>query len=105
MYIVPFFFVLRPELILQGPLVNSIIPFVTCVIGIFLLAGGFEGYLTGFGQSLGWPLRIPLIAAGFMLIKPGWKTDVAAAILAASVIAYLMIRKKSKWPREAKIAG
>jgi len=105
MYIVPFFFVLRPELILQGPLVNSIIPFVTCVIGIFLLAGGFEGYLTGFGQSLGWPLRIPLIAAGFMLIKPGWKTDVAAAILAASVIAYLLIRKKNQRTREAKIAG
>ena len=103
MYIVPFFFVLRPELVLQGPLLDCVIPFLTCVIGIFLLAGGFEGYLTGFGQSLKWPLRIPLIAAGFMLIKPGWKTDIVAGILAAVVIVYLLIRKKTEMPKKAEI--
>jgi TRAP-type uncharacterized transport system fused permease subunit len=75
MYVVPFFFVLNPALILRGEPLEIVIVVITAVIGIQLIASAIEGYLLGFG-SLARGLRgiggRALIAmGGLMLALPG----------------------------------
>tara|TARA_R110002073_G_scaffold7568_1_gene43005 strand:- start:2488 stop:4455 length:1968 start_codon:yes stop_codon:yes gene_type:complete len=48
-YLIPFFFVLAPALVLQGD-ENFLLPLVEVVIGTWLIAGAAQGYLTGFGR-------------------------------------------------------
>ena len=49
-YMIPFFFVLEPALILQASIWKTIMPVLTCIIGIVLIAGSLEGYLMGYGE-------------------------------------------------------
>ena len=48
-YFSPFFFVLNPALILVGTWIEILMATVTVVVGVFLVAGGLQGYLPGLG--------------------------------------------------------
>ena len=76
-YFIPFFFVLNPALVLQGPS-----PYLTAlglmliVIGTLFICGGIQGYQAGIGDLrraglMEWPLRVLLIAGGIVLATPG----------------------------------
>ncbi len=75
MYVVPFFFVLNPALILRGEPLEIVIVVVTAVVGIQLIASAIEGYLIGPGRLAGGIRGLagrPLIAVGgLMLALPG----------------------------------
>jgi TRAP transporter 4TM/12TM fusion protein len=77
-YFVPFFFVLNPALVLQGP--SPYLPALglslLVVVGTLFICGGIQGYQAGIGDLrragfLEWPLRVALVAGGFILATPG----------------------------------
>jgi len=75
MYIVPFFFVLNPALIMRGEAWEIATVVATAIVGIMLLAAALEGYLTGFGSLRGSVAgmvgRLLLAAGGITLALPG----------------------------------
>jgi TRAP-type uncharacterized transport system fused permease subunit len=98
MYFVPFFFVLNPALILQGPAWEVVVVTGTAVIGIACIGAALQGYLLGMGRIestvLGWATRAVLMAAGLFFAVPGGTrvglghlelTLIALALLAVSL--------------------
>jgi TRAP transporter 4TM/12TM fusion protein len=75
MYFVPFFFVLNPALILQGPAWEIVVVTSTAVIGIVCIGAALQGYLLGIGRiestTMGWLTRLVLMAAGLFFAVPG----------------------------------
>jgi len=77
-YFLPFFFVLNPALVLQGPNPYLVAVGLTVLIavGTIFICGGIQGYQSGVGDLrstglLEWPLRILLVVGGFILATPG----------------------------------
>jgi TRAP transporter 4TM/12TM fusion protein len=80
-FILPFFFVLDPSLILQGDWGKVLHSIFTAFLAMFVMGSGFEGYMLGVGEL--WPRKISgyfyragLILAGALLMFPGSTTDV-----------------------------
>jgi TRAP transporter 4TM/12TM fusion protein len=89
----PFFFLFNPALILQGSGLDTIRFFFQCVVGIWILASGLEGYLLKVGMLSPWS-RIMLVASGFLIAFPPWETTAIGVPLTVLVIAaYLVIKK------------
>ena len=65
-YFIPFFFVLNPAFVLQGPWTESLYLTLTAAIGIVFICGGLQGYQlvrrrpARAAARLEWPLRILL---------------------------------------------
>jgi len=97
-YFVPFFFVMEPALILQGPILETLYLFVLCLLGIFLIGSGVEGYLLKMGR-LDWWARPLLIVGGFLIAFPRWNTTFIGAVLALLAITILIILKRRKEER------
>ncbi|MGH6620561.1 MAG: TRAP transporter permease, partial [Alphaproteobacteria bacterium] len=74
-YFIPFFFVLNPALILHGTLYSIVVVFVTAVLGVVLVAGALQGYVTGIGTLgdgvVGWIFRALVAGGGMLLAMPG----------------------------------
>ena len=74
-YVVPFFFVLNPALILKGPWTEVAAVIATAFLGVWLIAGALQGYLAGFGRfdatMAGTAARILALAGGAALAVPG----------------------------------
>jgi TRAP transporter 4TM/12TM fusion protein len=94
LYFIPFFYVFNPALILEGPITETILLFVFCLLGIGILASGLEGYMLKVGRLRLWS-RPPLVVAGFLIALPGLMTTVIGAALTALIIAVILIRKKT----------
>ena len=94
LYFIPWFFVFNPALILEGPWFETVYLFALCVLGIWILASGLEGYLLRVGRLETWS-RLLLVIGGFMIALPGWETSIGGAALAVLVIAIALIRKKT----------
>jgi TRAP-type uncharacterized transport system fused permease subunit len=75
MYVVPFFFVLNPALILRGSGTEIMIVLATALIGILFIAAALEGYLVGIGslrsEFRGAAACVLLFAGGLMMALPG----------------------------------
>lgn len=73
-YLVPFFFVLNPALILKGDTGTIVLSIATATIGLVVVAGALQGYAAGIGRypasGAGWLARILVIAGGLMLAAP-----------------------------------
>lgn len=91
-YIVPFFFVYEPALIMQGQPMEIVYAFITCLIGIFLLAGGLEGYMIGFGK-LSYLNRSLCIVSGFLIALPNISTDLISFVIVAISLIIMLISK------------
>jgi TRAP transporter 4TM/12TM fusion protein len=83
-FIVPFMFIYEPSLLMIGDWQTIVSSFVTATIGTILLAAGLFGYLL---RATLWWERVLLVAAAFLLIKPGWITDLIGLALLALVLA------------------
>lgn len=77
-YFIPFFFVMAPSLVLQGPnaYVEGSLLAMKAAIGTLFICGGIQGYQAGIGDlrstgPLEWPLRFLLIVGGMLLAVPG----------------------------------
>ena len=87
-YVVPFLFVLAPELLMQGSALEILHTSATAVVGVWLVSAGFMGF---FARPLGASHRLLFITAGLLLFFPasghahGAWTDVAGACLAGAL--------------------
>lgn len=79
-YIVPFFFVYGPALLLVGSPGQIVWATVTAVVGACCLAVALQGYLVSRMTGL-W--RLVFLAAALLLVRTGAATDVPGLVLAA----------------------
>ncbi len=87
-YIVPFIFVYKPALLLNGSPPEIAVTILFSIIGIASLAAGAEGYLL---RKLNWLQRILLVAGGItFVLSSGTVQIIAGAALAAAVLWHLM---------------
>jgi TRAP-type uncharacterized transport system fused permease subunit len=101
-YVVPFFFVLNPALILRGEVTDILFVVATALIGIVLIASALQGYLVGIGIMRDNPQgilgRILLGLAGLVFAFPGGETtgfthvQLLAAAVALAVVSLLLLR-------------
>ena len=75
-YFIPFFFVLNPAFVLQGPLWESLLLALNAAAGILFICGGLQGYQTFVGDlrktgRFEWVLRSLLALGGITLAAPG----------------------------------
>ena len=91
-FIIPYMFVLNPELLLvYGVDSGLILSLITAIIGMVALSSSLIGYLAA---PLATWQRLILGAGGLMMIKPGLLTDIAGiAIFAAILILQLKTKK------------
>lgn len=97
-YIIPFIFLLNPAILLQGSGISVVIAAVTSIVGVFCLAGAFEGYIFMYWSVIG---RTLLAIAALLTMIPGTMTDVIG--IALLVVAFGLDKFVFKsGPREAK---
>jgi TRAP transporter 4TM/12TM fusion protein len=75
-YFIPFFFVLNPAFVLQGPWWEALYLAATAALGAAFICGGIQGYQIGVGDlrasgAMEWPLRLLLMVGGVVLATPG----------------------------------
>jgi TRAP-type uncharacterized transport system fused permease subunit len=73
-YLVPFFFVLNPALILKGDAATIAISIASALAGLIVAAGALQGYAAGIGRypdgAAGWLARLLVMAGGLFLAAP-----------------------------------
>jgi TRAP transporter 4TM/12TM fusion protein len=100
-YIVPFLFILAPSLVLQGPILNTILNFCTALIGLFCVSVALEGWFLG---RKNWTERTLYLIAGLCLIMPQPMASVAGIVLFAVLIAEQKLRMKRAVRQQMDIA-
>jgi TRAP-type uncharacterized transport system fused permease subunit len=100
-FILPFFFVINPGLVLHGTIFEILHAVLGCVVGVIFLGASLEGYLIRVGKLIV-PARIVAFAAGFLLAFPEWRTDVAGAILALIAIGLNLLLRGTGKPPDGK---
>jgi TRAP transporter 4TM/12TM fusion protein len=81
-YIIPFFVIFEPALILHGSFMEIFQSVGTAVIGVIFLGSGIEGYLVFVGR-LGLFGRACTLIGGFLIFMPGSTTNfIGAGIIA-----------------------
>lgn len=93
-YFVPFFFLFNPCLVFQGPLVETAYVFAFCLIGIFFLGAGLEGYLLSVGRLRPWE-RVPLCIGGFLIAEPSLVTTLIGAVLVLIAVGAAKLRRRA----------
>ena len=118
-YFIPFFFVLNPALVLQGPspYLEGLGLMALAGFGTLFICGGIQGYQAFVGDlrgagALEWPVRILLVIGGFVVATPGggimplsqWQvTSLGLAILIPTVlVALLLIRRQAPVPDQLR---
>ena len=90
-YIIPFAFALNPALVGQGDLGTILLSFGLSLIGVFMMACGFEGYAVGIEKRLPVLMRIIAVIAGFMIMLPETTTSIgglAVAVVLGVILAF-----------------
>jgi len=93
LYFIPWFFVFNPSLIMQGPVLEIVYLFALCLVGIWILASGLEGYLIKVGRLSLWE-RLLFIIGGFLIAFPDWMATIIGAALTVAVVAISLLRRK-----------
>lgn len=78
-FVIPYFFVYHPELLLVGTASAILMAVVTSAAGVLLMAGALEGFMRV--SVMPWE-RACMLLGGFALIFPGLASDAAGAVLA-----------------------
>ena len=90
-YLVPFFFVFNPALLLKGPWTEIAIVLATAIIGIILIAGALQGYLIGVGHlgrgAISLVGRVLIFVGGVFLAAPGGTFELSHLELLAMSVA------------------
>ena len=92
-FLIPFFFCFTPAMLFQGTLPEIIRVSITSLIGIYLLAGGLEGFMY---TSLNMAERALLIAAALLMVDKGLLTDIIGLSIGAVIILLQVLELKRK---------
>lgn len=82
-YILPFMFIVSPELLMMGSPVSILLATITGVLGIYALSVALEGYCKG---EVNFVFRALLFAAAFCLLYPGLITDLVGCGVVAAIL-------------------
>lgn len=93
-FIVPYFFVYEPALLLVGSPWAVAGALLSATIGVAFVAGALEGYVRA---PLGWAARAALMIGGLCLVFPGWRSDLLGA-----VVGLLALRSQLRPPSESR---
>lgn len=93
LFILPFFFILSPTLIAQGPLLKILYDFSTAALGLALIGWGFEGFLLGIGR-IGLFSRIVLFFLGILIGIPKLEADLIGIPLLLMTVGLIHLSKK-----------
>ncbi len=98
-FLLPYMFVYNNSLLLMGSALNILLSIFTSIIGVVCLGAGIIGH---FVKQTNLYERIFLLAAAFLLIKPGLMTDLLG-LGCVGLTLYLQLRKAAPlMPDEAK---
>lgn len=97
-YIIPFAFALNPALVAQDDLSTVLMSLGLSLIGVIIMACGFEGYAIGIEKRLPTLIRVIAVAAGFMIMLPEPITSVAGLAVAVLLGLVLLFRKEPDAP-------
>ncbi len=90
-FIIPYMFVMSPELLLiDGLTTGLIVSLITALIGMVAVSSSLIGYLAAPLRTVE---RLILFGGGIMLIKPGIMTDVIGVAIFAAIL-FLQIRSR-----------
>ena len=95
LYLIPFFFVIDPSLVGQGPWWDIGVNFVTAMIGVTLIGGSLEKYILGIG-NVSTPVAAVGFATGLMLLYPMWQLDLVALGVIALVAAGMKLARSAE---------
>ena len=105
-YFLPFFFVLNPALVLNGPPLDIIVECATAIVGVTIIASGLQGYLLmagAFGTSaLALLTRLLLIIAGLLIAYPETVSNIVGALM---LIPTILIGKVSQKNAPLEVAS
>jgi TRAP transporter 4TM/12TM fusion protein len=101
-YIIPFFFIFNPSLILQGSLIETLYLVAFCLVGLTIFAFGLEGYIYRVGR-INLLERLLMIFAGFLIAFPNTKSTIAGVIIAlVAAIIIWAIRRGASYKTDLK---
>lgn len=89
-FIVPFFFVYQPALLMMDTPIRVAMALVTAIIGVVSIAAAVEGCLL---KKASLPERVLLFVGGIVLVYPGYLTDITGICLLVVLLA-LQAREK-----------
>lgn len=93
-FILPFFFIFEPALLLgETPYVESIIPLLTALVGTISLAAGLQGWLL---KRASIPQRVILLSIGILMLAPGLITDFIGIGLIILILFWQISEKNPK---------
>jgi len=99
-YIVPFFFIYQPALVLAGGVGDIISAVALAILGVILIASSLQGYLPGIGRMVfvggrvgTYLARLALFISGILLATPPWQTSALGAAIALVVILLMLWQK------------
>ncbi len=90
-FIIPYMFVMSPELLLvDGLTLSLILSLITAIIGMVALSSSLIGYLVAPLKTFE---RVVLGCGGLMLIKPGVETDIMGVAIFAAIL-FMQIKSR-----------
>ncbi len=96
MYLVPFFFVYDPNLILHGDnILVTVLTVMKSFLGVWIIGSGIEGYLCGAG-TLRTVNRVIYLIAGLALFVPGVWTDLGGLVLFLIMFGVDLLKRRNK---------
>jgi TRAP transporter 4TM/12TM fusion protein len=99
-FLIPYMFVYGPEVMLIGKPLNVLQALVTATLGALALGAGVGNFFLTHNRLLE---RLALLAAAFLLIKPGWVSDLFGLVLIAAVLLRQSWRLKNAKTTPARI--
>ncbi len=89
-YLIPYVFCYAPQITLVGfDFLSGMQASFTAILGVLCLGISIMGWMF---TTVPWVQRVPIFAAAFLLIVPGWETDLMGLVL-LSVVAVLQWKK------------
>lgn len=99
-YVVPFVFMYRPGLILDGSVMDIIWTSIVTTAAVFSFASGLEGYLLGVLRSM--VMRTLLMAAGVVFIWPDVWADIAGFCILGGIAALQYLANRNEPAQSAE---
>jgi TRAP-type uncharacterized transport system fused permease subunit len=93
LYFIPWCFVFNPALILEGPIIDTVIWAILALLGIWILGSGLEGFMIRIGRIASWA-RIPFMLGGFLIAFPDWPTTIGGIALTLLLAAVIIITRR-----------
>lgn len=104
-YIIPFCFALNPALVAQGSLGDIATALIFAIVGVFIMAAGFEGWLPFVERRLSLVPRVIAILAGIALLAPELISSLVGLAVAVALAVFLRTRQPEAAASDATVGA